>query len=143
MHIKRIQLDDVFDAPSRRGAFSFRSEGRTTYGVHLPGLRVPAAGSTLVLAFERPDDWRSVTAWRDLATQRVTLRDPAWAVALAVLGDAWLVAPLVLAGGLLLGGFVGLGIALAACAGAVGGLAWRALQRNRRVRAALLAAQAN
>jgi hypothetical protein len=142
MHIKRIHLDEVFDAPWRRGAFSFRSGGQPTYGVRLPGWRVPPAGSTLALAFERPGDWRSVIGWHDLATGRITLRDPAWAIVLHKLSEAWEAAPIVLAACLLLCGVPGLWLALAVIVGTSGYFLRGALRRNGHVRAALLAIQA-
>jgi hypothetical protein len=140
MHVECIRFDEVFDAPARTGAFSFRSGGRATYGITLPGRAIPRAGTALAVAFARPGDWAGVLGVRDLATGRVLLRAPAWLVTLDTLCDAWLLGPALLALGLAAGGLAGAAIALALLTGAAGWLLVRAVRANRQIRAALGAA---
>ena len=111
--------------------------------MRLPGWRVPPAGSTLALAFERPDDWRSVVSWCHVGTGRITLRDPAWAIVLHNLLASWQIAPFLLVGALVSCGLPGLWLALAAIIGASGYFLRRALRRHGQVRAALLAVSLN
>lgn len=136
MHIERIRIDRVFDAQAR-GAFSFYSGGSVTYGVELPGNIVPRAGAVLVVAFARPGDWSSVLGWRDAAGGKVVLNTPWSRLAWTELDLVWVLAPLLLVLGLVLGGTAGGLAALAAVAGAAGWLVARVWRRNREVRAAL------
>lgn len=140
MHVECIRFDEVFDAPARTGAFSFRSGGRATYGVTLPGRAIPAAGTTLAVAFARPGDWAGVLGVRDLATGRIVLHAPAWLVTLDRLCDAWLIGPALLALGLVASGPAGAAAALALLTGVAGWLLVRAVRANRQVRDALGAA---
>jgi hypothetical protein len=142
MHVECIRFDDVFDAPARTGVFSFRSGGRATYGVTLPGRAIPPAGTTLAVAFARAGDWSGPLGVRDPATGRITLHAPAWLVALDALCDAWLVGPALLGLGLAAGGLAGVAVALVLLTGAASWVLARAVRANRRVRAALSAAGA-
>lgn len=139
MHVECIRFDEIFDTPARTGAFGFRSGGRATYGVTLPGRAIPRPGTTLAVAFARPGDWAGVLGVRDLATGRVVLHAPAWLVALDTMCDAWLFAPALLALGLAAGGLAGAAVAGALLAGAAGYLLVRAVRSSRQVRAALSA----
>lgn len=139
MQIERIRIDRVFDA-QRRGAFSFESAGVVTYGVELPGKRVPRAGTELLVAFARPGDWSSVLGWRDAADSRVVLNYPWSRLAWMELDLAWALAPLLLVAGFALGGALGGLTALLAVCAAAGWLVAHVWRRNRRVRAALGAA---
>jgi hypothetical protein len=136
MVVDTIHFDEVFDAAARSGGFSFRRGVRTEYGVRLKNRLIPAAGSTYAIAFGRRADWSSVLGWRDLATGKVTLARPTWAVWCLALGDIATWGALFVVAGLLLAGLWG---ALAVVA-AYGALALVRTRRNRAVRRALLAA---
>ncbi|QJE01984.1 hypothetical protein HH212_19800 [Massilia forsythiae] len=139
MQVERICFEEVFDAPSRRGSFSFRSGGKSSYGVQLPGRPVPRAGAVFGVAFGRPGDWSTVLGTRDLATQRVTLAMPAWDIVMHQFDLLWLLAVPLLAGSLLFGGALAALAMLAALAAGVAAFSRRGMRQNRRVRAALLA----
>ena len=113
MHIETIRFDDVFDVAARGGHFSYRSDGRTHYGVRLRNNLIPRTGSTYMIAFEEPGQWDTVLGWRDLAAGDVRLAQPTWALWLRLLSDFYLVGLALLALGLVLGG-AGLALAIAA-----------------------------
>ncbi|VXC03552.1 hypothetical protein [Massilia sp. 9I] len=139
MHIERIRFDEVFDVQAARGDFSFRSRGRPHYGVNLGNRVIPGAGTTYAVAFDKPGDWSTVLACRDLASSIVTLRQPAWPALLAQTGDFLIFGPLFIVGGLLLGGaWPGLVVA-ALLLLAMGYAFWRAVRENRAVTRALRA----
>lgn len=139
MQVERIRFEEVFDAPSRRGSFSFRSGGKSNYGVRLPGQPVPRAGAVFAVAFGKPGDWSTVLGTRDLATQRVTLSMPAWAIMLHQFDLLSCLAVPLLVGSLLFGGPLAALAMLAALAAGVVAFSRRETRQNRRVRAALLA----
>lgn len=136
MHIERIHIERVFDAQAH-GTFSFESGGATFYGARLPGRIVPRAGTTLLLALARPGDWSSVLGWRDAADGRIVLNHPWWNLLCLELELTWWVAPLLLVGGLALGGATGILLALALVAAAACMLVIWTWRRTRHVRAAL------
>jgi hypothetical protein len=77
MHVEKIHFDEVFDAVAEDGNFSFRSHGRTHYGVKLQKHVIPRAGSTFAIAFAEPGNWSTVLGWRDLASTDVVFARPA------------------------------------------------------------------
>jgi hypothetical protein len=134
MHIERIRFDKVFDVQARD--FSFTGAGKTMYGVRLPGRIVPHEGARYAVALARPDDWSRILGWRELGTQQVFLREPAWLVVWAVTEAVfWVVAVAALAAAKLLGPWVLALLAAVACL-----LALHLRRRNRSLRQALLAA---
>ena len=134
MHIQRIRFDKVFDVQAP--GFSFTGAGKTRYGIRLPGRTVPHEGASYAVALERPDDWSRILGWRELGTQRVFLRGPAWLVVWAVTEAVfWVVAVAALVAARLLGPWVLLLLAAVACL-----LALQLRRRNRALRQALLAA---
>lgn len=143
MHIERIHFEEVFDVAPGRGDFSFRSGGRTEYGVNLRRGTIPRAGGTYAVAFARAGDWTSVLGWRDLDSQEATLNHSTAGLLLARLYDLYLYGLFFLAGGFLFGG---IGMALAFAALFVAGLGYvtaRDVRTLRRARRALLAADAD
>ena len=139
MHIERIRFDEIFDVAVGRGDFSFRSNGRTEYGVNLQGEVIPRAGATFALAFARPGDWSTVLGWRDLESLTVTLKHPVWSSLVAGMSDVILLGPLFVAGALLLAG-PGTAVAVSLVAAGVACYkTFRVVQLNRSVRNALLA----
>lgn len=136
MHIETVQFDDVFDVAPRGGHFSFRSRGRTQYGVRLENGVVPGKGATFAVAFDRPGEWSTVLGWRDLASGDVRLARPDWTLWLGTLTDLLTFGVFFVVGGLLLGG---VGVALAVAAAFLYP-AVRQMRRNRVVKRALLAA---
>lgn len=140
MHIETVRFDDVFDVQARHGDFSFGSRGRTEYGVRLQRHVIPRKGATLAIAFAEPGNWSTVLGWRDLASTQVTLRHPTWWRWCAALGDVALYAPFFIVGALVFGGMAAALAVLAASAGIVLFLMYRALRLNRAVRQGLLAA---
>ena len=136
MHVEKVRFDEVFDVAPRGGDFSFRSQGKTQYGVRLQSGIIPGNGSTFAVAFDQPGQWTTVLGWRDLASGDVRLAHPDWALWLVTLSDLLAVGVFLIVGGLLLGGP---GIALAVAAAFLYP-AIRQMRRNRAVRQALLAA---
>ncbi|MEH6434055.1 hypothetical protein [Massilia sp. DD77] len=134
MKIERIRFDEVFDVAACRGDFSFRSGGKTHYGVNLHNKVIPRAGSTYAVAFGRPGDWTSVLGWRDLATPAVGLKTPGWWTTLVAMFDVYYLAPALIAPALLLGGPLA-GLVAAACVAGLM-LAWIAhvMLRNRKLK---------
>jgi len=134
MHIERIRFDKVFDVQACD--FSFTSAGKTNYGIRLPGRIVPHEGARYAVALAQPDDWSKILGWRELGTQQVFLREPAWLVVWAVAEAVfWVVAVAALAAAKLLGPWVLALLAAVACL-----LALHLRRRNRALRQALLAA---
>jgi len=136
MHVETVQFDDVFDVAPRGGDFSFRSGGKTQYGVKLENGMIPGKGATFAVAFDCPGQWSTVLGWRDLASGDVRLARPGWTLWLGTLSDLPTFGVFVVVGGLLLGG---VGVALAVAA-ACQYPAARQMRRNRVVKRALLAA---
>lgn len=140
MHIERIHFEEVFDVASGRGDFSFRSGGRTEYGVNLGRGTIPRAGATYAVAFGRQGDWASVLGWRDLASGKASLAHSTVGLLLARLYDVYLYGLFLFAGGFLFGG---IGMALAFAALFIAGLFYvtaRDVRTLRHARRALLAA---
>lgn len=102
MQIERIHFEEVFDVAA--GDFSFRSEGRTHYGVSLGHGTIPQAGATYAVAFGRPGDWNSVLGWRDLGSPAVTLAHSTTGLLLSTVYDIYLYGLFFFAGGFLFGG---------------------------------------
>ena len=94
MHVEQIHFEEVFDIAPHRGDFSFRSQGRTQYGVNLHNHVVPRLGSTYAIAFGRQGDWSTVLGWRDLASPAVGLKLPGWWAILSSLVNIFYVAPI-------------------------------------------------
>lgn len=142
MHIERIDFDEVFDVQPGPGDFSFRSGGRSHFGVNLRRGLVPQAGSRYLVAFARPGDWTGVIGWVELRTGTVRLKESTWFAMLSDIGWFVWLAPF-LAGGALW--FFGAGAALAVLL-VVCGLACLRLYRTaghaRQARQALSAAYA-
>lgn len=137
MHVEKVHFDEVFDV-APRGDFSFRSQGRTRYGVRLQSGVIPVNGSTFAVAFDQPGQWTTVLGWRDLPTGDVRLARPDWTLWFDALSDLFVPGALFVFGALLLGGA---GVALAvAMAAAFLYPAIRQMHQNRAVRRALLAA---
>lgn len=140
MHIVTVCFDRIFDAPRRRGFFSFESAGRKQYGVMLPGRRVPREGDRLAVALAQAGNWQAVLGWRDLGTREMVLLDTPWAIACDSLEPIWFFAVLLSVGGLLLAGAWGALAGLLVTFAAAATIAVRRLRRRYRVRAALAAA---
>lgn len=138
MVVENVHFDEVFDVAAHGGNFSFRSRGRTEYGVRLSKQVVPAAGSTFAVALARPGDWSTVLGWRDLASNQIVLVNPTWAVWLGGLADIALYGTLILVGALLLAGLGG----VLAVAAAFAGILLYQTRRNRTIKRALLDAVA-
>jgi len=102
MQIERIHFEDVFDVAG--GDFSFRSEGRTHYGVSLGHGTIPQAGATYAVAFGRAGDWNSVLGWRDLASQEVILTHSTLGLVLSTVYDVYWYGLFFFVGGFLFGG---------------------------------------
>lgn len=136
MHIETVQFDDVFDVAPHGGHFSFRSRGKTQYGVKLENGVIPRKGATFAVAFDRPGQWSTVLGWRDLASGDVRLAHPGWTLWLGSLSDLLTFGIFFVVGGLLLGG---IGVALAVAAAFLYP-ATRQMRRNRAVKRALRAA---
>jgi len=135
MHIETVRFDEVFDVAARGGDFSFRSAGKTQYGVKLQNNLIPEAGSTYAIAFGRPGQWDTVLGWRDLASNDVRLAHPTWTLWLRMLGDIYLYGLALFVVGLLLGGaWVALAIAAVLLYPAL-----YQMRQNRAIRRALLA----
>ena len=135
MQIERIHFEEVFDVAA--GDFSFRSEGRTHYGVSLGHGTIPEAGATYAVAFGRPGDWNSVLGWRDLGSPAVTLKHTAAGLVLATVYDIYWYGLFFFAGGFLFGG---IRMALAFAALFIAGLVYvsfRNVQSLRRAKRAL------
>ena len=97
---------------------------------------MPHQGASYAVALARPDDWSRILGWRELGTQQVFLREPAWLVVWAVTEAVfWVVAMAALAAAKLLGPWVLVLLAGVACL-----LALHLRRRNRALRQALLAA---
>lgn len=138
MHIERIRFDEVFDVQAGRGDFSFRSGGRPRYGVNLQNRVIPAPGSTFALAFDKPGDWSSIIASRDLASNEVVLTWPTWVSLLVRIGDFYFYCLPVILASLVLGGpWAGLAAAVLFLL-AMGYLVVRGMRGNRAARQALL-----
>lgn len=140
MHIERIHFEEVFDVASGRGDFSFRSGGRTEYGVNPRRGTIPRAGAAYAVAFGRAGDWSSVLGWRDLASQEVMLNNSTVGLLLARLYNIYWYGLFFFAGGFLLGG---IRMALAFAALFIAGLLYvtaRDVRSLRHARRALLAA---
>ncbi|WP_036248929.1 hypothetical protein [Massilia sp. BSC265] len=140
MHIERIHFEAVFDVAPGRGDFSFRSGGRTEYGVNLRRGTIPRAGATYAVAFGRAGDWSSVLGWRDLAAQEVMLNHSTVGLLLARLYDIYWYGLFVFAGGFVFGG---IRMALAFAALFIAGLLYvtaRDVRTLRHARYALLSA---
>jgi len=139
MHIETIRFDDVFDVAARGGHFSFRTGGKTHYGVKLQNNLIPHAGSTYLIAFAQPGHWDTVLGWRDLASREVRLVHPTWELWLRLLSEVYMVGIALLALGFMLGGA---GVALAIAA-ALLYPAYHRMRLNRAVRRALRAGPAD
>lgn len=140
MHIEHIHFDEIFDAQPRGGDFSFKSKGRTQYGVMLGRRVIPREGATYAVAFVQPGDWCTVLGWRDLASTTVTLKQSAWSYLLSELSMIFVIGPAVIGAGLLLGG-PGVALVLSALVAVVSlVLLYGVIRRNRRVRQGLIAA---
>lgn len=138
MHVETVRFDEVFDVAAAHGNFSFRSRGRTEYGVRLRNHVIPHAGATFAIAFAEPGEWSTVLGWRDLAAPDVMLTHPAWALWLSSLSDIVMFGLFFIAGGLLLAGPAGaLAVALAIACIALFQI-FRLMRRNRAVKRALL-----
>jgi hypothetical protein len=137
MHVQQIRFDDVFDVAAWRGDFSFRSRDRTEYGANLQAHVIPHEGSTLAIAFAEPGNWNTVLGWRDLATGKITLKQPTWSFWLAALADSILHGPFFIAGGFVFWGVQGALLAALASAGIVCFQAVRSTRLNRAVKRAL------
>lgn len=131
MQIERIHFDEVFDVAA--GDFSFRSEGRSCYGVNLGHGTIPQAGATYAIAFGRPGDWGSVLGWRDLASLDVTLKHSTAGLLLATVFDIYWYGLFFFAGGFLFGG---IRMALAFAALFIAGLGYVSLRNVRTLRRA-------
>lgn len=139
MHIEQVHFDEIFDAQSRGGDFSFKSTGRTEYGVRLGNGVVPREGTTYAVAFAEPGDWSTVLGWRDLACTAVTLRQSAWSCLCSELSMIFILGPAVIGGGLLFGG-PGAALAVSALIGVLTFILIRkVVGRNRQVGDALRA----
>ena len=135
MQIERIHFEDVFDVAG--GDFSFRSEGRTHYGVSLGHGTIPQAGATYAVAFGRPGDWNSVLGWRDLGSPAVTLAHSTTGLLLSTVYDIYLYGLFFFAGGFLFGG-IRLALVFAALfIAGLGYVSYRNVQTLRRAKRAL------
>ena len=135
MQIERIHFEEVFDVAA--GDFSFRSEGRTHYGVGLGHGTIPQAGATYAVAFGRPGDWNSVLGWRDLASQEVILTHSTLGLVLSTVYDIYWYGLFFFAGGFLFGGIrMALAFAALFIAG-LGYVSYRNVRILRRARRAL------
>lgn len=135
MQIERIHFEEVFDVAA--GDFSFRSEGRTHYGVSLGHGTIPEAGAAYAVAFGRPGDWSSVLGWRDLGSPAVTLKHSAAGLVLATVYDIYWYGLFFFAGGFLFGGIrMALAFAALFIAG-LGYVSFRNVQTLRRAKRAL------
>lgn len=139
MHIEMIRFDTVFDVVERSGTFSFKSGGRTEYGVRLQNHAIPRQGAPYAVAFAERGNWQSVMGWRDLASGDAVLAQSTMSFQFWVLGDLIVYGWLFCAGLLLVAG----GVALAVLA-LVAPAAWAVfllMRRSRKVKDALLAAR--
>jgi hypothetical protein len=73
MHIEKIHFDDVFDVVHNLGTFSFRTGQIKKYEVTIAPHMVPRPGTTYVVAFTKPKDWRTIVGWRILGSEEVVL----------------------------------------------------------------------
>lgn len=104
MHVEKVRFDEVFDIVAPTGYFSFRSAGRTHYGVRLRERCIPAAGATFAVAFSEKGNWNSVLGWRAIDSYEVMLAHPAALTWLTALTEAPAGGLFGIACGLLLGG---------------------------------------
>lgn len=142
MHIERIHFDEVFDVQPSRGDFSFRSRAKAHYGVNLRNRVIPRPGATFAVAFEKPGDWLSVVASRDLASDKVVLARPTW-IDLLLQADFYLLSLPFMVGTLVLGGFWPALVLAALLLLAMGCLLVRGARTNRALRRALLEIKQN
>jgi hypothetical protein len=141
MHIEMIRFDAVFDVVERSGTFSFKSGGRTEYGVRLQNHAIPRQGATYAVAFAKRGNWQSVMGWRDLAASDVVLAPSTMSTGFGfyVLSDLIIYGWLFFAGALLVAG--GLALALIALAAPPAWAVFWLLRRRRELKDALLAAR--
>jgi hypothetical protein len=86
MHVQNIRFDEVFDAAESSGFFSYRSDGRTVYGVRLHNRVIPRSGSTFAVAFAEPGNWNTLLGWRELSSadpMRAVASQSSWVLALS------------------------------------------------------------
>lgn len=140
MEIELIRFEQVFDVAAYHGNFSYRSAGRTHYGVKIRNGVIPHPGSTYAIAFGRAGDWSTVQGWRDLSAETVDLMHPAWSTILQASGHLYFVAPALIAFALALGGRVSALVATAFVVALAAYLTGRVLWNNRAVTRALRAA---
>lgn len=93
MHIEKIHFDDVFDVVYNLGTFSFRTGGFKEYAVTVAPHMIPRPGTTYIVAFTEPKDWRAVVGWRDVASGEITLKYSGWAYWLSEWTDGLIFIP--------------------------------------------------
>jgi len=135
MHVEKIHFDEVFDAVAEDGNFSFRSHGRTHYGVKLQKHVIPRAGSTFAIAFAEPGNWSTVLGWRDLASTDVVFARPASFWLYFAVSDIVMYALFVVVGGYLYAGAGGTLAVTVVCAC----IAFYHMRLNHKVKRALSA----
>jgi hypothetical protein len=139
MQVEKFHFDEVFDVVAEDGHFSFRSQGRTHYGVKLQKHVIPRKGSTFAVAFAKPGNWTTVLGWRDLASANVMFARPTsfwWHFALS---DIVMYGLLFILGGFLLAGAGGTLVVTVVCAC----MAFYQMRLNDKVKRALSFAGAN
>jgi hypothetical protein len=139
MHVETIRFDEVFDAVERSGTFSFKSGGRTEYGVRLRNRAIPRQGATYAVAFAERGNWQSVIAWRDLASSDVVFAQSTMSLQFYMLSDLIIYGWLFITGAVLLAG--GVAPALITLAAPVAWGIYYLMRRNRELKDALLAAR--
>lgn len=143
MHVEQVQFDEVFDVAGSRGDFSFRSAGRTWYGMNILGGTVPRPGSTFAIAFAEPGNWATVLGWRNLALPGVMLAESTASFLCSQVFQIVLYGPFLVVGALVFGGEVLAATVGAVIAGIAGYRTFRLMRRNRAVTHALLAVPAS
>jgi hypothetical protein len=137
MHVETIRFDAVFDVVERSGTFSFKSGGRTEYGVRLQNHAIPRPGASYAVAFAERGNWASVMGWRDLASSDVVLAQSTMSFAFYMLSDLLIYGWLFITGALLIAGEAAQAV-VALVVPVAWAISWL-MRRNREVRDALLA----
>ena len=73
MYIEKIHFDEVFDVVDNLGTCSFSTGGLKRCAVTIAPHMIPRPGTTYIVAFTKPKDWRTVVGWRDVASGEITL----------------------------------------------------------------------
>ena len=79
MHIEKIHFDNVFDVLYNLGTFSFSTGELKKYAVTVVPHMIPRPDTTYIVAFTKPEDWRTVGGWREVASGEIALTYSGWA----------------------------------------------------------------